>query len=103
MSTNARRARAGNKKAYRVRRLGIFGSTARGTARRTSDVDVLVEFSTTPGLIQFIQLENKLSRLLRRRVDLVSKPSLKPLLRESILKDVVYVKSQRLSLSRRHH
>lgn len=80
---------------YRVRRLGIFGSTARGTARRTSDVDVLVEFSDPPGLVKFIQLENKLSRLLRRRVDLVSRPALKPLLRESILKDVVYVKPRR--------
>lgn len=88
--------------AYKVKRLGIFGSTARGTARRTSDVDVLVEFSKTPGLFKFVELEERLAQLLRRRVDLVTKDSLKPALKVAILKDVVYVDSKRSSLPRRH-
>ncbi|MBU0676674.1 MAG: nucleotidyltransferase domain-containing protein [Verrucomicrobia bacterium] len=29
---------------FRVKRLDAFGSTARGTAKETSDVDLLVEF-----------------------------------------------------------
>jgi predicted nucleotidyltransferase len=36
-----------------VRRLGVYGSVARGEARSDSDVDVLVEFDKTPDLFEF--------------------------------------------------
>jgi len=34
---------------FGVKRIGIFGSFARGEEKRTSDVDVLVEFAPGPG------------------------------------------------------
>lgn len=78
---------------YQVRRLGIFGSFVRGEQTDTSDVDVLVEFDPNArfGLLTFCQLENDLSELLQRKVDLVMKDGLKPRLGERILQEVIYL------------
>ena len=74
---------------YHVRYLGIFGSYVQGTSRKNSDLDVLVDFSQSPSLFEFIQLENDLSVLLGIKVDLVMKSTLKPLIGQHILREVV--------------
>ena len=43
-----------------------------------SDLDMLVTFEKTPGLLKFVSLENHLSDLLGIKVDLVMKDALKP-------------------------
>jgi predicted nucleotidyltransferase len=56
-----------------IRRLSLFGSTLKGTARPDSDVDLLVEFEpgATRGLLTMAHIEIELSALLHgRRVDL---------------------------------
>lgn len=63
---------------YAVESLGLFGSYVRGDADSDSDLDVLVRFRQTPGLIGFVDLENHLSDLLGLRVDLVMEEALKP-------------------------
>jgi predicted nucleotidyltransferase len=77
----------------RVRQLGIFGSFVRGEQTENSDVDVLVEFEPSArfGLLTFCQLENDLSEVLQRKVDLVMKDGLKPRLGERILQEVIYL------------
>jgi len=74
---------------YGVRELSVFGSSARGEARPDSDVDLLVEFQpdAQTGLLEYAGLMLDLSDLLGRRVDLVSKNGLKPLIRESVLQE----------------
>jgi predicted nucleotidyltransferase len=52
---------------------------------------VLVEFSETPSLLKFINLENYLSDNLGIKVDLVHKSGLKPRIGEQILAEVVYL------------
>jgi len=54
-------------------------------------VDIVVEFEEVLGLIKFIEIEEYLSKLLGRKVDLVRKPAIRKELRDKILKDVVYV------------
>ncbi len=76
---------------YQVRELGIFGSYVRQEQTQTSDVDILVEFSETPSLLKFVNLENYLSDNLGVKVDLVHKAGLKPRLGERILAEVVYL------------
>jgi len=78
------------RKTYNVRRIGIFGSVARGEATRSSDIDVLVELSKPMGFFRFIQLENHLAKLLNKKVDLVTRNALKPAIKKNILHDVVY-------------
>lgn len=58
---------------YRVKRLRLFGSTADGTARASSDVDLLVEFipGEAPGAFALVDLQDELSALFGgRQVDL---------------------------------
>lgn len=78
-------------KNYGVKRLGIFGSAAREELRPGSDIDLLVEFSRSPGLFKFIELESFLENILERKVDAVTENALKPTLKEKILQDVIYV------------
>jgi predicted nucleotidyltransferase len=76
---------------YHVSSLGLFGSRLRGEQRENSDLDVLVTFSSTPGLLQFSGLQYHLSDLLGVKVDLVMRDALKPGIGEQILKEVVPV------------
>lgn len=76
---------------YYVEKIGIFGSVSSGEAKKESDIDILVEFSKPVGFFHFIRLENYLSDLLGRKVDLVTKNALKPLIKEDILKQTIYV------------
>ncbi len=74
---------------YSVRELAVFGSAARNQMRAGSDVDLLVEFQPEAqvDLVEHAGLMLNLAQLLGRKVDLVSKRALKPLIRESILKE----------------
>jgi uncharacterized protein len=73
-----------------VSAIAIFGSYARDEAHPGSDIDVIVEFSETPGLFEFVALQDRLSELLKRKVDLFTKRSLHPALREQILAETIY-------------
>jgi predicted nucleotidyltransferase len=78
-------------RAFGARRLGLFGSWARGEAGKTSDLDFLVEFE--PGRKTFdgyMDLKLFLEELFGLPVDLVIADGIKPRLRESILREVVY-------------
>ena len=55
-------------------RLDIFGSAARGEAQPGSDVDLMAQFATTPGL-RFFALEDKMAALLRVPVHLLTRQS----------------------------
>ncbi len=76
---------------YHVKTIGIFGSIVRGEETAASDVDVMVEFSAPVGFFTFLDLEEYLARILGRRVDLVTKNGLKPAIRETVLRDTIYV------------
>ena len=76
---------------YQVKEIGIFGSYIRQEQTETSDIDILVEFSKTPSLLKFINLENYLSDRLKIKVDLVHKSGLKPRIGKQILAEVIYV------------
>ena len=77
---------------YSVKRIGVFGSVARGEAREGSDIDLLVEFEPNAhvGLFDFARLRDRLSQLLGCRVDLVTEDALHSALRERVLKETVH-------------
>jgi predicted nucleotidyltransferase len=76
---------------YKVKRLGLFGSAARGEVGEESDIDILVEFESPIGFFDFIRLENLLSKALGKKVDLVSRKAIKPALKDAIFKEIIYV------------
>jgi predicted nucleotidyltransferase len=74
-----------------VRRLGLFGSFARGEERPDSDIDILVEFAQgKKSFDAFMQLSFLLEELLGQPVELVTVESLSPYLGPHILKEVEY-------------
>ncbi|KYC49498.1 MAG: Nucleotidyltransferase domain protein [Candidatus Methanofastidiosum methylothiophilum] len=79
------------KEKYYVREIGIFGSYIRGDANPESDLDILVKFDKTPGLFDFLDLEEYLTDLLGIKVDLVMKNSLKPYIGKIILNEAKYL------------
>ena len=76
---------------YNVKSLGLFGSVVRGDAGEKSDIDILVEFESPIGFFDFIRLENFLSKILGRKVDLISRKAMKSALKETILNEIIYV------------
>jgi len=79
------------KKNFQVEKIGVFGSFSRGENTKSSDIDVLVEFSKPISMFRFIELEEFLSKIFGKKVDLVSKKALKPQIKDQILREVKYV------------
>ncbi len=79
------------KDAYKIDYLGIFGSFIRDEQKNTSDLDILISFSTPPTLFEFIRLKNFLTEITGVEVDLVMKTSLKPSLEKSILDEAMQI------------
>lgn len=71
-----------------IRKLAFFGSVLRDDFTSESDIDVLVEFEPgkTPGLA-FFAMQDELSRLLRRKVDLNTPGFISRYFREQVLKE----------------
>ena len=72
---------------YQLRRIGLFGSVARGEATEDSDVDIWVELDP---LLPYatVHLKRELETLMRRRVDLVRlRDRMNPDLRQTILQE----------------
>ena len=74
-----------------VVRLALFGSVARREQTTDSDIDLLAALDTGKrlSLLDVVHLENRLTDLLGRKVDLVEDRSLKPDVRRRVEKDAV--------------
>jgi len=85
------RAHEGELRGLGVFHAAVFGSVARGEAGPGSDVDVLVELDETRplGIFEYARLKLYLNELLDGCADVVNRRTLKPLLRDSILRDAV--------------
>ena len=74
---------------WKIAEFALFGSVLRDDFRPDSDVDVLVDFDVqaTPSLFDFVEIEEELSRLVGRSIDLVGKSGLRnPFRRHEILR-----------------
>jgi uncharacterized protein len=76
---------------FGVHSLSLFGSMARDEVTETSDVDVLVEFARPTGYFGLMALQEHLEGLLRCKVDVGTSRSLKPRLRERVLRECIHV------------
>lgn len=75
---------------YGLSLLAIFGSYGRGQQTESSDIDILVDFEKPIG-IEFIDLANELEKLLKTKVDLVSRKGIRPQYYKQIEPDLSYV------------
>lgn len=79
-----------------VRRSAVFGSVARGEARKRSDIDMLIQQPKGKfSLLDLVGLEMELSEKLGRKVDLGTYNSIHPLLKDRILGEAVTIYEKR--------
>ena len=78
---------------FHVRRIGVFGSFARGNFDDASDVDIIVELDENTNNIHEIkqELREYLTENLKRDVDIAREKYLKPRIKEEILGEAIYV------------
>ncbi len=74
---------------FGLRRIGVFGSVARGEEGAGSDVDILVELAEPIGW-ELLDLQERLEEVLGRRVDLVTVGALREEMSASIMREVVF-------------
>jgi uncharacterized protein len=75
-----------------VSHAAVFGSVARGEALATSDIDVLVDLdeNRSMGIFEYARLKLYVNELLAGAADVVNRRTLKPLLRDNILRDAIH-------------
>ena len=71
--------------------IGIFGSTARGEATESSDIDLVVKLSKPKSLLSLVRLERNLSEALGKKVDLLTEGAISPHLKDRILKELMVI------------
>ena len=74
-----------------VSMIGIFGSTARGEASASSDLDLLIRFARPKSLLALVRLERSLSEVLGRKVDLLTESAISPYLKDRILNELMVI------------
>ena len=75
-------------KPYNPKKIGIFGSFARGENSENSDLDILYDYEGRITLFDHIRIIQELETGLKKEVDLVTTNALHPLLKEQILNDL---------------
>jgi predicted nucleotidyltransferase len=76
---------------HRVKRAALFGSIVRGEMNEDSDVDILVEIDKDVSLLDFVGIKQEIEDILQRSVDLVEYDTIKPLIKDTILKEQVVI------------
>ncbi len=79
-------------KKHEVKRASVFGSFARGEAKKKSDVDLLIEYKGKhKSLWDLVELKLELEEVLKRTVDILTYKSIYWRLRERILAEQVVI------------
>lgn len=74
-----------------VKEIGLFGSFVRNEMTPESDIDVLVEYKRGTTLFDIVRMQLDLAERIGRKIDLVSKNSVRPDIMEYIKKDLQLV------------
>ena len=78
-------------KRYFIKRAAIFGSMAKGNINADSDVDLLIEPEDGFTIFKMLKLEEEISELIKRKVDLVEYSALKPSIRKEVLVSAITI------------
>ncbi len=79
------------KEIYSIRKLGIFGSFAKGSYSDSSDIDIVVELED-PTMFNLIGIKQEIEERLNKKVDIVRlRERMNQYLKQRIEKEAVYV------------
>lgn len=84
-------------KVYHIKKIGVFGSIARGEQNSKSDIDLIVEFEdNTPDLFSIKQqLRDEIQAKFHLPVDICREKYIKPIFRNQILAEAKYASNIR--------
>ncbi|MDZ7587117.1 MAG: nucleotidyltransferase family protein [Patescibacteria group bacterium] len=74
--------------------LGVFGSYARGEAKTNSDVDILIDYQKPKSLFTLGGIVADLEKMIGKKVDLVKRTHIKPILKPYIYQDLITLYGQ---------
>ncbi len=74
--------------------LGVFGSYARGEAKKDSDVDILIDYQQPKSLFTLGGIVADLEEMTGKKIDLVKRTHIKPILKPYILQDLITLYGQ---------
>ena len=86
-ATKLLKSRSADIRAQGVTALYLFGSTARGDARKDSDIDIFVDHDETFSLTDLSGLKIFLDALFKADVDVTTRNGLHPMLKDNILRE----------------
>jgi len=72
---------------FGVKKIGLFGSFAKGTAKKDSDIDILIEFVQPIGL-KFVKLAEYMEKLLDKKVDILTPEGIKGIRLKKVAVDI---------------
>lgn len=72
---------------FGVKRIGLFGSFAKGIQKEDSDIDVFVEFEKPIGF-KFMELSDYLEKILGKKVDIVTPEGIKSIRLKEVARDI---------------
>jgi predicted nucleotidyltransferase len=78
-------------KRYFIKRAAIFGSIAKGNHHEDSDIDLLIEGDAAFTIFKLLSLEEEISQLVNRKVDLVEYRAIKPSIRQEVLQSAIAI------------
>ncbi|WP_299289923.1 nucleotidyltransferase domain-containing protein [uncultured Mucilaginibacter sp.] len=78
-------------KKFNIKRASIFGSIAKGLETNTSDLDLLIEPEAGFTLFTLIALENEITHLTKRKIDIVEFGALKPSIKTEVLQSAIAI------------
>lgn len=74
-----------------IKKAALFGSLIRGESKESSDIDILVDIEKDISLLDFVGIKLDLEGVLGRKVDLVEYDTIKPRLKDRILREQVVI------------
>jgi uncharacterized protein len=79
-------------KMFKTREIGVFGSYVKGEQKKSSDIDILVEFKQGYKTFDnYMELKYYLEEILGAKVDLVIKTAIRNEIKDNILLETIYV------------
>jgi uncharacterized protein len=74
---------------YGAKNIRLFGSTAKGEAGPTSDIDFLIDLESGRSLLDIVAIKQELEDLLGVQVDVVTEAAISPFIRDEVVEQAV--------------
>lgn len=76
---------------YKIRTASLVGSAARGEQTPESDYDIVIDIDQPISLLTFSRIKIELEDIIHKKIDLIERSAIKPVLKNYLLKDEIVI------------